>query len=47
MVESQSDVDALHSMSKEFELVSLARINWSKGEAVLVGLWVGKVLETL
>lgn len=39
-INSQTDVDSLWRTLKDFELISAAKVNWSKREAVLMGKWM-------
>lgn len=39
MIEEQRDIDTLLNVSKYFEVIASAKINWNKSEALLVGQW--------
>lgn len=39
MVKGQDDVDTFIEVSKAFEIVYFAKINWSKSDAFSVGMW--------
>lgn len=41
MISGQKDVDVLTTMVNDFKVLSSAKINWSKSEALLVGGWRG------
>ncbi|KAI2646955.1 putative 149 kDa protein [Labeo rohita] len=43
VLNKQNDVDTLLKTLREFEIISSAKINWSKSEAVLVGKWERRV----
>lgn len=43
MVDKQKDIDNLVLIFHDFELLSSAKINWSKSEAFLLGEWLGNL----
>lgn len=47
MVGTQTDVNVLVNILKDFEILSSAKVNWGKSEAVLVGEWDGGQLLLL
>ncbi len=47
MTNNQNDVDLLLKSLKDFGLISSARINWNKSEAVLMGKWKNRVPPNL
>ncbi|KAI4890612.1 hypothetical protein NFI96_004370 [Prochilodus magdalenae] len=42
MVGSQTEVDVLSGILKDFQVLSSAKVNWAKSEAFLVGEWRGE-----
>ncbi|KAI4899661.1 hypothetical protein NFI96_033222 [Prochilodus magdalenae] len=42
MVGSQTEVDVLSGILKDFQILSSAKVNWAKSEAFLVGEWRGE-----
>lgn len=43
ILKDQKDIDVLNKITKDFRLLSSAKINWNKSEAILVGNWLGKL----
>ncbi len=39
MVNGQQDISILESVVKEFGVISAAKVNWEKSDAVAVGKW--------
>ncbi len=39
LINSQKDIDNLVSVVKDFDLISSARVNWEKSDALAIGKW--------
>ncbi|KAK3522075.1 hypothetical protein QTP70_022611, partial [Hemibagrus guttatus] len=42
MIDSQKDVNVLTDILNDFQVLSSAKVNWAKSEAILVGEWGGE-----